>query len=162
VKPLVTVFRKVTRWPFIRQLLLYAIFGVIAASADYVAFLEFRSLGLPLQLANLVSVHLGMAISFTCNAFFNFRRTNALARRAAVFLAVGWIGLGLSALILHVGVVVLHGPERWVKAGSIVVVAAVQFSLNKMVTFRIAWTPPKQPNAASVIDAVTPQEAAGG
>jgi putative flippase GtrA len=160
VKLLGATIRRVARRPFIRQVLLYGVFGVLAAGVDYLAFLELRHLGLPLQVANLISVHIGMAISFTCNAFFNFRRTNALVRRAAVFLAVGWTGLGLSALILHLGVVVWDGPERWVKAGSIFVVAAVQFTLNKLVTFRIAWTAPSPPPSgqSSMHDAVRPPQ----
>ncbi|MDR0366297.1 MAG: GtrA family protein [Bifidobacteriaceae bacterium] len=126
-------------------------FGAIAAGADFVLFLLLRRAGLDLQVANLIGVHLGIAISFTCNAFFNFRRTNRLLRRALIFLGVGWTGLGLSALILHLGVVVWDLNETLVKAVSIVVVAGFQFTLNKLVTFRFIWGPPTptQPETSS-------------
>jgi putative flippase GtrA len=147
-------FYKVTRPAFMRQVVLYGVFGAIAAGADFALFLLLRRAGLDLQVANLIGVHLGIAISFTCNAFLNFRRTNRLLRRAMIFLAVGWTGLGLSALILHLGVVVWGLNETLVKAASIVVVAAFQFTLNKLVTFRFIWgapTSPAQPKTSSAV-----------
>ncbi|MDR1393569.1 MAG: GtrA family protein [Bifidobacteriaceae bacterium] len=131
--------RKLTSWPFLRQVVLYGIFGASAAGVDFLLFLGLRQLGLSLLIANLISVNTGIAISFVCNAFLNFRRTDALLRRAAVFFCVGWLGLALSSLILTLGVSHWGMPEVWVKAASIVVVAAFQFTLNKLVTFRVAW-----------------------
>jgi putative flippase GtrA len=133
-----TFFRKVTRWPFIRQVLLYGVFGAFAAGADFCLFLVLREFGLPLLAANMVSVNVGIAISFVCNSFLNFRRTDRFWRRAALFFCVGWSGLLLSSAILEVGVTRMGLREIWVKAASIVVVAAYQFTLNKLVTFRAA------------------------
>jgi putative flippase GtrA len=118
--------------------LLYGVFGLTAAGADFLAFKVLREIGLGLLSANVVSVNLGIAISFACNAFLNFRRTDVLGRRALVFFGVGWTGLCLSSLILWLGVERMGSPETLVKAGSIVIVAAVQFTLNKLVTFRLA------------------------
>jgi hypothetical protein len=50
--------------------------------------------------------------------------------------------LGLSSLILHLGVVVWQFPEIWVKAFSVGAVALFQFTLNKLVTFRVVWSLP--------------------
>ncbi|MDR1187922.1 MAG: GtrA family protein [Bifidobacteriaceae bacterium] len=131
-------FHKVTRWPFIRQVLLYGLFGLTAAGVDFGLFRLLRQTGMTLLVANVVSVNVGIAISFVCNAFLNFRRTDTLARRALTFFCVGWAGLALSSAILAVGVQRMDLDETWVKAASIVVVAAFQFTLNKFVTFRVA------------------------
>jgi putative flippase GtrA len=142
-----TFIHTVTRWPFIRQVLLYGVFGLVAASCDFLAFRALREADFALLVANLVSVNLGIAISFLCNAFFNFRRTDFLRRRAVVFLCVGWSGWALSSLILWVGVERMDLDETWVKLFSIVVVAAYQFTLNKLVTFRARWL--ERPRAAA-------------
>jgi putative flippase GtrA len=136
------ILQAVKRPAFIRQVLLYGVFGVVAAGADFLAFQGLRATGLGLLTANLISVNLGIAISFTCNAFLNFRRTDVLGRRALVFFAVGWSGLGLSSLILWAGVEWLAFDETLVKIVSIFVVAAFQFTVNKLVTFRFALARP--------------------
>ncbi|MDR1442674.1 MAG: GtrA family protein [Bifidobacteriaceae bacterium] len=139
-----TFLHKVTRWPFIRQVIVYGIFGATAAAIDYCAFIVLHDLGLNLFVANVISVNIGIAVSFTCNAFFNFRRTDKLARRALVFFGVGWSGLVLSTLILLLGVNLMGLHPNWVKAGSIIVVAAYQFTINKLVTFRAAFGAPNE------------------
>jgi putative flippase GtrA len=142
-----TFIHTVTRWPFIRQVLLYGAFGVVAAGCDFLAFRALREAGLALLAANLISVNLGIAVSFVCNAFLNFRRTDVLGRRAVVFFCVGWSGLALSSLILWIGVERMELDETWVKIASIVVVAAYQFTLNKLVTFRARWLERGRPGA---------------
>ncbi|MDR0592883.1 MAG: GtrA family protein [Bifidobacteriaceae bacterium] len=130
-----TFFHKITNRSFIRQVVLYGVFGLVAAGADFAAFRGLRGLGVGLFAANVVSVNLGITVSFLSNAFLNFRRTDALARRALIFFCVGWSGLALSTLILWIGVSQLGADENIVKIVSIGLVAMYQFTLNKLVTF---------------------------
>ncbi|MDR1118022.1 MAG: GtrA family protein [Bifidobacteriaceae bacterium] len=134
---------RVARWPFIRQVLLYGAFGVVAAGADFLIFRGLRAAGVGLIPANVISVNIGITISFLTNAYWNFRRTDAVARRALVFFCVGWSGLALSSLILYLGVERMALDENLVKVGSILIVAAYQFTLNKLVTFRARTGQPR-------------------
>jgi putative flippase GtrA len=56
--------------------------------------------------------------------------------RGIKFFAVGYIGLALSMLIMHIGAKTFGIKEVIVKLFSIFVVAAVQFVLNKLFTFK--------------------------
>ncbi|MCL2802860.1 MAG: GtrA family protein [Micrococcales bacterium] len=128
--------RSVLTWHLLRQAAVYGVIGVFAAGLDLVLFVQFRHWGMALLVANTLSVHLGMAASFACNAYLNFRRTDRLGRRALSFLLVGWTGLAMSSGILTLTVSVLGLNETASKAGSIVFVGLTQFALNKAITFR--------------------------
>ena len=66
----------------------------------------------------------------------NFKKKDEVGKRAIKFFGVGYIGLILSMLIMWVGVDVLNQKQMLVKIGSVVFVAAVQYLLNKFVTYK--------------------------
>ncbi|MGF7012191.1 putative flippase GtrA [Lachnospiraceae bacterium PF1-22] len=86
-------------------------------------------------IANIISVHIGILVSFILNCKFNFKKTDRVLFRAISFYFTGVFGLILSQGIIYLGVV-LSISASVAKLGSIVVVAAVQFSINKLITFR--------------------------
>ncbi len=143
-----------------RNFILYGIIGGCCATIDFVVtnlfyqYFDFNSL-----VSNVIGVTLGVTISFFLNAFYNFKRTNSLFRRALIFYLVGFLGLLLSLAILIVGDIIcgynkpieffgiVLGEERlisdaidWnfivVKLISIFVVALFQYFLNKLITFK--------------------------
>jgi len=120
----------------IRELILYGLIGGSTAALDVALFHLFFTIGVPLLLANFISVNIAIALSFLLNAKFNFKKTDSLAKRAVSFFSIGYFGLLISLAILWVGVDVLKYQELYVKVFSVVIVAAVQYVLNKFLTFK--------------------------
>ena len=119
----------------IREIVLYGIIGLIAASTDSVVF-YFLSKWLNMYASNFISINLGIALSFVLNMYVNFQVHDKIPQRAFSFFAVGYTGLTLSMLILYIGVDLANLPKMDVKLLSVFIVAAVQFTLNKLITFR--------------------------
>ena len=120
-----------------RNFILYAAIGVSGATLDFVLFEILFWAGLSMQIANFISVSAGIINNFFLNARLNFRVSDRLLRRFAAFYAVGMVGLALSAAILELGVGWLGFSARISKASSIVIVVVTQYSLNKVLAFRV-------------------------
>lgn len=120
----------------LRELFLYGVIGVFSVSVDTFSFMLFEKAGLPLLLANFISVNIGIGLSFFLNTYFNFKKTDRISKRAAGFFSVGYIGLLLSMGIMWAGVHVAGMDKLTVKIISVIVAAAVQYVLNKFVTFK--------------------------
>lgn len=119
----------------LRQVASYGVIGVTSAAFDAGVFwLIVAHSQVPPQAANVVSVSSGIMLSFSLNRVFTFDRRDHTMSRFIVFVLVGLVGLALSAAILAGG---MHFGLRPIaaKGVSIVVVAAVQFTLNREVTF---------------------------
>lgn len=122
--------------PLLREVFLYGVIGGSTASLDVLLFQLLYSAGATLFVANFISVNIAIATSFTLNAKYNFRKTDDLAKRASKFFSVGYFGLLISFALLWLGVEVMHLDELYVKVFSVLVAAAVQYLLNKFLTFR--------------------------
>ena len=119
----------------IRQIILYGIIGGCSALLDFLVFtLFYKQFGMNEYLANGISVHAGIAMSFILNRKYNFKKTDRVLFRAFSFYLTGLFGLALSQGILWFGNVLLV-PVVLVKFVSIFLVAAVQFIINKLITF---------------------------
>jgi UDP-galactopyranose mutase len=119
-----------------KEVILYGIIGLCSATLDSVVFLFLRQAGINLYLSNFISINLGIVCSFLLNTYINFKVKDKLKWRAVKFFAVGYGGLLLSMLIMHIGVGILNGMELIVKIASVVIVAAIQFTVNKLFTFK--------------------------
>lgn len=119
----------------IREISLYGVIGGIAASTDGIVF-YFLSQWLNMYVSNFVSINLGITISFLLNMYVNFKVQDRVTQRACCFFTVGYAGLTLSMIILYIGVEVANLPKMDVKILSVFFVAAVQFTLNKLITFK--------------------------
>ncbi|AZU63994.1 GtrA family protein [Neobacillus mesonae] len=119
----------------LRQMILYGIIGGISALTDSVVFYYMHET-LGVYTSNFISINVGITLSFFMNTFLNFKTKDNLLKRAASFFAVGYTGLLISMLIMFVGVELLQCDEMPVKLFSVIVVAALQFLLNKLITFR--------------------------
>ena len=119
-----------------KEMILYGIFGLFSASMDTLSFMMLSKIGLSLLAANFISVNIGIAISFLLNTFFYFKKSSKLGQRALKFFGVGYMGLALSTFIMWYGVTIMHQKQIIIKVISVVIVAAVQYLLNKFITFR--------------------------
>jgi len=119
----------------IRQIILYGIIGGVSAFLDFLLFtLMYKQFGMNKYIANGISVHVGIATSFILNRKFNFKKTDRVLFRAVSFYLTGLFGLALSqGLLWFSGILLL--PVVLVKFASIFIVAAVQFVINKLITF---------------------------
>lgn len=120
-----------------RNLILYGIIGSFSSSVDFAVFtILSKYIGIYYLLANCISVLVGITISFILNRSFNFKVKDKTGKRFIIFLAVGLCGLGLSNLILYIGIDLLSGDKLFVKFSSIILVVGFQFVLNKFITFK--------------------------
>lgn len=119
-----------------RNLILYGIIGGFCAGLDFIVFsLLCRSDIMPYLWANVISIHCGIFCSFILNRGYNFRVKDKVLRRFLSFYIVGLIGLGISELMLYLMVDIAQWNEIACKLMSIVVVALVQYILNRFITF---------------------------
>lgn len=120
----------------LREMFLYGVIGIFSASMDTLSYYLLNSkIGLYNLIANFIAVNIGICISFFLNTYLNFRKTDELRKRALKFFFVGYLGLGISTAIMWLGVDVLCFEQILVKVGSVFVVAAIQYLLNKFITF---------------------------
>lgn len=79
---------------------------------------------------------MGIFTSFVLNRSLNFKVKDKITMRFMSFYMVGIVGLGISELMLYVMITKGGWNEIICKLFSIIVVALIQFLLNKYITFR--------------------------
>lgn len=120
-----------------RNLILYGIIGGCCAALDFGIYTALCYWDvMPYLVANIISIHVGIFTSFVLNRSINFKVKDKVTMRFLSFYAVGLTGLGISELMLYLMVTVGGLNQVLCKLLSIVVVALVQFLLNKYITFR--------------------------
>ena len=129
-----------------RNLILYGIIGGFCSALDfgvYTALCYFDIM--PYLWANIISIHVGIFTSFVLNRSLNFKVIDKTTQRFLSFYTVGLTGLGISELMLYLMVTLGGWNELICKLVSIVVVALIQFVLNKFITFRKTQNLPTPP-----------------
>ena len=120
-----------------RNLILYGIIGGFCAALDFGIYTGLCYWDIiPYLWANIISIHIGIFTSFVLNRSFNFKVKDKVKTRFLSFYAVGLVGLGVSEGMLYLMVTKGGWNEIVCKLISIVVVALIQFLLNKYITFR--------------------------
>lgn len=121
---------------FLRNLILYGIIGGLSSGLDAGVFaLLVKAAGCDKFLANTISIHCGIFLSFFLNSRYNFKKTDDFWGRFIPFYLTGLFGLALSQGILWLGGRI--GSDTLItKLVSIVIVALVQFFINRAVAFR--------------------------
>ena len=121
---------------FLRNLILYGIIGGLSSGLDALVFaLLVKGLGVNQFVANTISIHCGIFLSFFLNSRYNFKKTDDFWGRFIPFYLTGLFGLALSQGILWLGGY-LGADTLITKLVSIVIVALVQFFINRAVAFR--------------------------
>ncbi len=131
-----TVTPRTSKKALLRELFLYGVIGASTAALDVLLFKVFRTVGIPLLIANFMSVSIAVGSSFILNAKYNFKKTDNLHKRAAKFFSIGYFGWLIQSIILWVGVDHMGFQETYVKLFAVIVAAAIQYVLNKFLTFR--------------------------
>lgn len=120
-----------------RNLILYGIIGGFCAALDFGIYTGLCYWDImPYLMANIISIHIGIFTSFLLNRSFNFKVKDKVKTRFFSFYTVGFVGLGISEGMLYLMVTKGGWNEIACKLVSIVVVALIQFLLNKYITFR--------------------------
>ncbi len=118
-------------------LLKYAIIGGLSASIDFIIFsILSNKLHIDYLLANIISVHCGIFCSFILNRQYNFKIKDKTIKRFISFYFIGILGLGVSTLLLYLLVDISEWNKIVAKLLTIIVVALLQFILNKTITFK--------------------------
>ena len=125
----------IKKYPILKEGFFYGIIGLTTSTIDTLTFFGLREIGVNLFVANFVGINVGIALSFLLNTFLNFKQTDHLIKKALSFFSVGYIGLCISMFIMWLFVEQLHWNEFWVKIASIIIVAIIQFVLNKLITY---------------------------
>lgn len=121
-----------------RQFILYSIIGAASAGLDFLVFTFLTNFFLVNYIiANIVSVNCGIANSFLFNRRFNFKVRDRALKRFATFYAVGSLGLFVSSILLWLFVEVFILEVIISKIIVIFIITILQFSLNKLITFKI-------------------------
>lgn len=130
------IYKIFEKYPVLKQIFLYGIIGLFSSSIDTISFILLRHINTELFAANFIGINIGIIISFFLNTYFNFKTTDKMLKRIISFFIVGYIGMLLSMAIMFIGTTVLEINEIVVKIMSVFIVAACQFVMNKLVTFR--------------------------
>lgn len=120
-----------------RQFVTYMIIGLFSAGVDYLVYSVLVDVfGVRYLVANIFSVHCGILSSFVLNRQFNFKVKDRPLVRFIFFYLVGLLGLAISSGLLIALVEISRLDKSVAKIVSIVVIAIIQFILNKTITFR--------------------------
>lgn len=123
------------RYPILRNILLYGVFGVIAFVLDYSI-----SVGLTKtimkgsqEIASIIGNVAGFILTFTTNTFWNFKAKGKFLARTASYGGITLLGIGISTACIHF----LKGTMKFslLKLLVIIFVSAIQFTLNKLITY---------------------------
>ena len=119
---------------FFKNLVLYGVFGGIAAGIDYGVFsLLIGLLDMSPVIANIAGAVCGFIFTFVANTFFNFKKTSGIFRRLLSYGIICLIGMGISS-----GVLFLLGDVMnvfWLKLLLLAAVSLLQFFLNRRFTY---------------------------
>lgn len=120
-----------------KELIKYGIVGIFCAGVD---FLIYTALNIKFNVlylyANIISVNVGILSSFFLNRYFTFNVKDKIYTRLFYFYLIGLTGLGISTALLYTLVETLAVNKIISKLLTIIVVALVQFCLNKFITFK--------------------------
>lgn len=122
-----------------KHFVLYCIIGFSGVGLDFLLFYFLISkTGLNYQLANFFSVSSGITNNFILNYFFNFKIKNKFWIRFGSFYFVGIVGLLISSILLKLFIEKFFLNKFYAKILTIFFVTIVQFTMNKLLTFREA------------------------
>ena len=91
---------------------------------------------LDILISNIISSTLAVINNFILNSYFTFKVTNNKIKRFFSFASIAVLGMIISSMLLTLFIGVLGWNDMVAKGISVLIVAAVQFFINKIVTFK--------------------------
>lgn len=122
------------------QFLLYCFCGGMGVLSHLAVYGVALHLGLAYQFANALGYVCGTLLSFFLNRVITFGVVDKTGQRLMLFLLVALCGYLASAALLWLLVDVATMPRFWALLPTLPVVVALQFGLNKKLTFRTTQT----------------------
>lgn len=89
-------------------------------------------------ISNVISQTLAVVNNFVLNSYFTFKVTDKKLKRFFTFVSIAIGGMCISSMLLTLFIGIWGLNEMLAKAISIVIVAMIQFVINKFVTFKAA------------------------
>lgn len=121
----------------VQHLVQYCMIGCLGAGMDFVLYtLLIEQTSLHYQVVNIFSTSVGICNNFIWNAFLNFKVWNHFFLRFCSFYCVGAIGILITSGCLYLLIECLDWNKIAAKVITIFLVTAVQFLLNKYITFK--------------------------
>ena len=121
-----------------RHFVLYCLCGGIGVTTDYAIFYVALSGGVWYQYANGLGYMAGTLVSFVLNRVFTFGVRDRVWQRLVLFVGVAVTGFAASALLLWLLVNLAGVRADVAKLLTLPLVVALQFGLNRRITFRTA------------------------
>lgn len=118
-----------------RNLILYGLIGGTCAFLDFIVYSGLCTV-MPFLVANIISTHCGIFCSFYLNRKYNFKVEDSILKRFLLFYSVGVLGLAFSEFLLDLMVNHFNVEKLVAKLVTIIVVALLQFIMNKFITFK--------------------------
>lgn len=124
------------RYPWLKNLILYGIFGLSAAVLDYsIFFILNRFVKLCPEVASLCGNICGFLFTFFCNTFYNFKKSTHIIFRFISYLSITIGGMTLSTLLIYYAKAITN--IYFLKALLVLfVIPVIQFIFNKKITYR--------------------------
>jgi putative flippase GtrA len=120
-----------------KQFISYGIIGSFCVSLDFLVYaLLTHIINVPYMFANIISTHCGILVSFLLNRHVTFSVKNKVLVRFFSFYVIGITGLLLSSGLLFFLIEKMETDELVSKGITIVIVAIIQFVLNKHISFK--------------------------
>jgi len=119
-----------------QQMVMYGVFGLIAAVVDFSIFTlvnGFSMVNNPI-IGNIVGSTIGFGVSFSLNTAFTFKKKDKLFRRFLSYFTICIFGILLSSAAIYLLQDAMNISV--LKIICIAVVAFIQFILNRVITFR--------------------------
>lgn len=123
------------RYPLLRNIFLYGVFGVLAFVLDFSVSLGLVKTVLKEapEAASIIGNVVGFIFTFTTNTFWNFKAKGKFFARAASYGGITLLGMGISTACIHLFKDKMN--FALLKLGVLVFVSVIQFILNKFITY---------------------------
>ncbi|MDD4920989.1 MAG: GtrA family protein [Bacteroidales bacterium] len=111
--------------------------GVLGLTVDMgIFYLLHKVLGVNYVVSNIVSSSLAVIHNFLLNSHFTFKVKDKLLRRFLSFYLIALIGMAVSSGLLVMMIEGFRMDSMIAKMISVLIVAMIQYFLNKKLTFR--------------------------
>ena len=132
----------VLKLPFVgkivdRNFILYAFIGATGVIIDFLIFTVLvEVIGLYYVISNVISVSVGLVNNYILNRRFNFKVYDKPVYRFFSFYLIGFVGIAISTLLIHIFTEILVIPILISKIISVAIVVILQYIANKLITFK--------------------------
>jgi len=91
---------------------------------------------LDILISNIISQTLAVINNFILNSYFTFKVTDKKLKRFMSFASIAIVGMVISSMLLTLFIGVMKIDDMQAKVFAILIVAAIQFAINKFFTFK--------------------------